>query len=121
MTAFAVFAFLPWCQLTGAHARVDIFTGFLPAGVNRFINVVTEILMTLIIALIAWRLWHGMMDKIQYNETTFILQFPVWWGFAAAMIAAVAGVLVSFYVTFIRIQEFWMDTGEFASSGEKPS
>ena len=84
MTAFAVFSFLPWCQLRGAHATVDVFTSFFPDGVNRFINLVTEILMTFVIVLIAWRLWYGMMDKMRYSETTFILQFPVWWGFAAA-------------------------------------
>src|SRR5690606_15299705 len=42
MTAFAVFSFLPWCQLRGAHATVDVFTSFFPAGVNRVIDLITE-------------------------------------------------------------------------------
>lgn len=105
MTAFAVFSFLPWCQLRGAHATVDVFTSFFPAGVNRVIDLITEILMTFAITLIGWRLWYGMTDKMRYNETTFILQFPVWWGFAAAMVAVGVAILVSFYMTFIRIQE----------------
>ena len=33
--AFAVFAFLPWCQLMRGHATVDVFTSFLPAAANR--------------------------------------------------------------------------------------
>lgn len=118
MTAFAVFSFLPWCQLRGAHATVDVFTSFFPDGVNRFINLVTEILMTFVIVLIAWRLWYGMMDKMRYNETTFILQFPVWWGFAAAMVAVAVGVVVSFYMTFVRFNEFVRGEGEIASSQE---
>ena len=105
MTAFAVFSFLPWCQLRGAHATVDVFTSFFPAGVNRVIDLITEILMTFAITLIGWRLWYGMTDKMRYNETTFILQFPVWWGFAAAMVAVGVAILVSFYMTFIRFQE----------------
>lgn len=113
MTAFAVFSFLPWCQLRRAHATVDVFTSFFPDSVNRIIDLVTEILMTLVISLIAWRLWYGMMDKIRYNETTFILQFPVWWGFAAAMVAVAVAVLVSFYMTFIRIQETVTGRSEF--------
>jgi TRAP-type C4-dicarboxylate transport system permease small subunit len=90
---FAIFAFLPWCQLRRGHATVDLFTSLFPARVNRVIDLVTELLMTAVIVLIAWRLWYGMQDKIRYNETTFILQFPVWWGYAAAMAAACQGVV----------------------------
>lgn len=109
-TGFAVFAFLPWCQLMRGHATVDLFTSFFPDWVNRVIDLVTELLMTAVIVLIAWRLWFGMLDKIRYNETTFILQFPVWWGYAAAMAAAAVGVLVSFYMLFVRVRE--VATGE---------
>lgn len=105
MTAFAVFAFLPWCQLQRAHATVDVFTSFFSDRVNRWIDVVSECLMTLVIILIAWRLWYGMMDKIRYSETTFILQFPVWWGFAAAMAAVAIAVIVSLYMLAIRVHE----------------
>ncbi len=105
MTAFAVFAFLPWCQLRRAHAIVDVFTSFFPQRVNRWIDVISELLMTLAISLIAWRLWYGMMDKMRYSETTFILQFPVWWGFAAAMVAVVIAVIVSIYMLSIRVHE----------------
>lgn len=104
-TAFAIFAFLPWCQLTRGHASVDVFTNFLSDRANRAIDLINELLMTIIIVLIAWRLWYGMLDKMAYNETTFILQFPVWWGFAAAMVAAVVGVIVSVYMLAVRVGE----------------
>ncbi len=103
--AFAVFAFLPWCQMNRGHATVDVFTSYLSPRANRIIDLVSEALMTFVIVLVAWRLWYGMQDKIRYNETTFILQFPVWWGFAVAMLAAAVGVLVSFFVLYIRIRE----------------
>jgi TRAP-type C4-dicarboxylate transport system permease small subunit len=102
---FAVFAFLPWCQLNRGHATVDLFTSFLPDAVNRVIDLVAEILMTIVIGLIAWRLWFGMMDKIRYNETTFILQYPVWWAFAACMFAASIAVIVSIYMVGVRVRE----------------
>jgi TRAP-type C4-dicarboxylate transport system permease small subunit len=104
-TGFAVFAFLPWCQLIRGHATVDVFTSFFPATVNRVIDLVSEFLMTAVIVLIAWRLWHGLQDKIRYNETTFILQFPVWWGYAAAMAAVAVAVIVSFYMLYVRTRE----------------
>lgn len=104
-TAIAVFSFLPWCQLNRGHATVDAFTGFLPDRANRVIDLVTGLLMLLVMLLLAWRLWHGMMDKIRYQETTFILQFPVWWGYAAAMVALVVGVVVSAFVVCLRFRE----------------
>lgn len=110
LTAFAVFAFLPWCQLRRGHATVDAFTRWLPVRLNRAIDLVAELMMTLAVVLIAWRLWHGMWDKISYGETTFILQFPLWWGFAASMIAAASGVVVSVFILFQRL-------GELAASG----
>jgi TRAP-type C4-dicarboxylate transport system permease small subunit len=108
-TGFAVFSFLPWCQLNRGHATVDIFTSFLSEGANRIINLLSEILMTLAIALIAWRLWYGMMDKLRYGETTFILQYPIWWAYAACMAAAGVAVVVSLYMVVVRFQE--MRTG----------
>jgi TRAP-type C4-dicarboxylate transport system permease small subunit len=106
---FAVFAFLPWCQLNRGHATVDIFTSVLPAQVNRHIDVVAEVLMTIAITFIAWRLWFGLQDKIRYGETTFILQFPVWWSFAACMVAAAIAVVVSFYMVGVRLAELRSD------------
>lgn len=102
---FAVFAFLPWCQLNRGHASVDVFTSFLPDQVNRVIDLIAEIVMTVVITVIAWRLWHGMWDKINYNETTFILQFPVWWAFAVCFVAAAVAVVVSFYMVAVRVRE----------------
>lgn len=104
-TAFAVFAFLPWCQLNRGHATVDLFTNFLPASANRVIDLVSEILMALVFVLITWRLWVGMFDKVANGEITFILQYPVWWGFAVCAAATVVGVLVALYMVAVRIGE----------------
>lgn len=102
---FAIFSFLPWCQFVRGHATVDIFTNFLSARANRIIDLISELLLTIVITIIAWRLWYGMLDKVRYNETTFILQFPVWWAYAACMVAAAIGVVVSFYLLYVRVRE----------------
>ena len=104
-TAFAVFAFLPWCQLNRGHATVDLFTNYLSAGANRVIDLVSEILMALVTILIAWRLWVGMFDKMGNGEISFILQMPLWWGFAVCAAATIVGVLVSLYMVTIRAGE----------------
>ena len=104
-TGFAVFAFLPWCQLNRGHASVDLFTSYLSAGANRVIDLLSEIILGLVTILIAWRLWVGMFEKIGYGETTFILQFPVWWGMALCAAATVIGVIVAVYMIIVRVME----------------
>ncbi|EKF41242.1 hypothetical protein NA8A_17153 [Nitratireductor indicus C115] len=102
---FAVFAFLPWCQLNRGHATVDILTVFFSRRVNHIIDLVTELLMTLAIGLIAWQLYYGMRDKLAYGETSFILQFPQWWPYAACFMASVIAAIVSVYMVAVRFNE----------------
>ncbi|MEO1494851.1 MAG: TRAP transporter small permease [Pseudomonadota bacterium] len=114
--AFAIFCFLPWCQLTGGHATVDLFTSALPARVNRFLIFFWEVVLSLAIILIAWRLGVGMSDKMRYGETTFLLQLPVWYGFAASFAASIAASLIAVYVAAMRGAEFWTGRDLLADS-----
>ncbi len=104
--AFAVFAFIPLCQITAGHASVDIVTNKLPAGVNRFLRMITEFVFAAVLILIAWKLFDGMSSKMRYGETTFLLQFPIWWAYAASFIGAVVAAIVGVYMAMVRIYEF---------------
>jgi TRAP-type C4-dicarboxylate transport system permease small subunit len=104
--AFSIFAFLPLCQITAGHASVDIFTAKLPRQVNRFIQLVVEIAFGAVLVLIAWRLFAGMEAKRSYNETSFLLQFPIWWAYGISFIAAVMAAIVGVYMAFVRLIEF---------------
>jgi TRAP-type C4-dicarboxylate transport system permease small subunit len=117
--AFAIFAFLPLCQLHGGHATVDVFTSFLPAGLNRALIAFWEVVLSAVIVLITWRLFDGMMGKVGNGETTFILQFPIWWAYAASFAAAVVSSIVALYCAGARLAEVltgrvWMPRGEGA-------
>lgn len=94
---FAVFAFLPWAQLMRGHAVVAIFTDQFSARINAVIVFVTDILMFGLAAFLLWRHWLGMIDKLQYMETTFILRLPIWWSYAASMLGAIVFVIVAAY------------------------
>ncbi|MGR3502272.1 TRAP transporter small permease [Pseudaestuariivita sp.] len=103
--AFAIFAFLPLCQITGGHATVDVFTSRLPAPVLRWLKAVIEVVFAAVLIVIAWRLSDGMMSKRQYGETTFLLQFPIWWAYAASLAGASAAALVGTYMAAVRLAE----------------
>lgn len=87
-SAFAIFSFLPWCQLKRGHVTVDLFVKMLGERALVIAELVGDILIFSAAAVIAWRLWLGMMDKMRYGETTYILGLPLWWGYAAAQLGA---------------------------------
>ena len=103
--AFAIFAFLPICQLTGAHATVDVFTNRLPPRMLTALKAVIEIGFAVILILITWRLFEGMESKLRSGQTTFLIQFPVWWPYAGGLIGAGAASLIAVYVAAFRCAE----------------
>jgi len=103
--AFAIFAFLPLAQITGAHATVDIFTSFLSDQANRVLTTITDIVFAVVLVIIAVQLWEGTLSKYDRGQTTFLLQFPVWWAYAASLVGAVTAAIVSVYLALARIAE----------------
>ncbi|BBI65201.1 hypothetical protein HSBAA_65070 [Vreelandella sulfidaeris] len=83
-TAIAVFLFLPYCHLRGGHVTVDLLVMHAPAMVQRLLAVVAETLFLVVAGLITWRLYHGLLDKHRYMETSMLLDIPLWWGMSAA-------------------------------------
>lgn len=103
--AFAIFAFLPICQLYAAHATVDVFTNMLPKKANKLLITFWEIVLSAVMILIALRLFEGLMSKLGNGETTFLLQYPVWWSFAASFAAAAVAAVVALYCAAARVIE----------------
>lgn len=101
--AFAVFAFLPWCQIRQGHATVDVFTAMMSERANRVLVTAWDVLFALVLALLAWRLYEGMIGKVRNGETTFLLQFPIWWAYAASFFASVVAAVVGTYVAAVRV------------------
>jgi TRAP-type C4-dicarboxylate transport system permease small subunit len=95
--AFAVFAFLPWCHLNRGHATVELLTRYFGRTANAWLDLAADLLMLLVAALITWRLALGTLDKRSYHETTFILQAPVWWAYAACLVGAAVFTVVALY------------------------
>ncbi|MBV2358536.1 TRAP transporter small permease [Thalassococcus sp. CAU 1522] len=107
--AFAIFAFLPLCQISGAHASVDIFTARLGRRANRVLLWISEMLFAGVLVLIAVQLGAGMMGKLRTGQTTFLLEFPVWWAYALSLSGAVSAAAVAVYMAAMRSVE--MATG----------
>ncbi|NNE53070.1 MAG: TRAP transporter small permease [Sulfitobacter sp.] len=107
--AFAIFSFLPICQLYGSHATVDIFTSFLSRRSNRWIAAFWEIVLAAVILLIINQLYGGMERYIRNGQTTLFLQFPVWWAYAASFAAGVVACITAVYCALMRLIEAVQD------------
>ncbi|NIM43948.1 MAG: TRAP transporter small permease subunit [Hydrogenophaga sp.] len=92
-TAIAVFFFLPWTYLKGGHATVDLLYMHLPKWAQKGIVLVSDVVMLIVWLVLTWKLYEGMVEKKEYFETTFILQMPIWWAYAACLVGAVIGCL----------------------------
>ncbi|MEM6480393.1 MAG: TRAP transporter small permease subunit [Pseudomonadota bacterium] len=103
--AFAIFAFLPLCQLSGVHAKVSLVTDRLSCPVRRWLIAGIDTIFAATLILIAWRLSEGLVEKREFSETSFMLQFPIWWAYAASLVAAITAVIAGLYIATVRIAE----------------
>ncbi|WP_050526655.1 TRAP transporter small permease [Pseudorhodobacter aquimaris] len=106
--AFAIFAFLPLCHITGGHAAVDVFTRRLPPRADRILRAITEVVFAAVLLLIAVQLAAGTQSKWRTGQTTFLLQFPLWWAYGASLLAASVAALVATYMAVMRVIELWL-------------
>ncbi len=115
-TAFVVSAFLPWAQLKRAHASVAVFTDFLGRRANAVIDFAGDALLFVVAVLIAWRHFYGLLDKLAYGETTFLLRFPLWWAYAASLVGLLAWVVVGLWCSLDSAHKLFSDgtTGEIS-------
>ena len=102
--AFVIFTFIPLCQLENGHASVDVFISRFPT-LNKRIQVFIDIIFAATLVLIAYKLFSGMQSKQNSGQTTLLLQFPVWWAYAASLFGAVAAALVGVYIAIVRLFE----------------
>lgn len=103
--AFAIFAFLPLCHLTAGHATVDVFTARMSARTNRILQMIAALLFAGVMVLIAVQLFAGMQSKMRSGQTTFLIEFPIWWAYAASMLGAGLAAAVAVYLGVMRTLE----------------
>ena len=103
--AVAAFAFLPYCQLTGANVTADIFTQNVgPRTVARlaFLSALIAFAFSL---LLTWRMTLGLVDIRRYGETTTITGFPIW----IAYVPIVASLAMLAIASFISMRDALAD------------
>lgn len=116
--AFCIFAFLPFCQITGGHAAVDIVANALPMPANRTLVFLGELLFAITLVVIAVQLEAGFERKLRSGQTTQLLQMPIWWAYGASLIGAVMAAVASCYMAGLRLIELALGRSVLPATSE---
>jgi TRAP-type C4-dicarboxylate transport system permease small subunit len=111
--AVAIFSFLPYCQIVRGNVIVDLFTAKASRRTRALLDVIGNLLFTAIAALLTWRVAIGGLEIRSYNETTMVLQVPVWWGYVPAVAFLAFLTVVCAYTVWRSALEY---RGEFAGA-----
>lgn len=80
-TAVAVLLFFPYCHLRRGNVIVDLFLAWTPKSVQAACDLVSDLLLGAIAGGLAFRMFLGGADMLEYGETTVTLGIPIWWAF----------------------------------------
>lgn len=101
----AVFAFFPYCHLTGGNVAVDLFIARLGRRTRAALKLVQDLVFAAVAGLITWRLAVGGLDLHDTGETSMILQIPAWWGFPPAFLSGCLLVASCLYTACEALRE----------------
>lgn len=105
-TAVAGSLFLPYCQLSRGHIIVDFFTLKIREHTKRALDQLGALLMALTYFVVGWRTLVGCLDIYGSGETSMLLGFPIWIGYAATVPGVlVAGVIALVQAVGLRMME----------------
>lgn len=85
--AIAAFAFLPYCQVTGANVTADIFTSSAAPRWIAFLTLLGAVVALVFSVILIWRMYFGMLDQKTYDYMTAILQVPQWIAFLPILVS----------------------------------
>ena len=98
---------LPWCQLQGGNLTVDFFTVRLQRRKQRGLDAIGSLLFAAVMALLTWRTGAGAIAALASHESTMILGFPLWIGYAAM----VPGLLLTAFAALHTSRVAWREAG----------
>jgi TRAP-type C4-dicarboxylate transport system permease small subunit len=76
--AVVVASFLPYAQYRRANIIVDFFTTRASATTQRYMDSLGTLLYTLVLALICWRVAAGGLDIRETQESSMLMNLPLW-------------------------------------------
>ena len=105
-TGLAVFAFLPWCQMTRGNVLVDFFMAGAPPRVRILCDLAGNLFYLVIGSILTWRMILGGVDMYDYAEKSMTINFPRWTTFPPSILMLAFLVVVIAYGVRRSFAEF---------------
>ena len=77
MLAILIFCALPLISWDEKHIKVNLFDHWIPAPILRALNMLWAIIMTIVMAVITWRMWVQANLMWQGQHVTGFLEWPI--------------------------------------------
>lgn len=105
LVAVAVFMFLPYCQLTGANVTADIFTARASRRTIAVFSLISAAIALAFSVLLGVQMSRGLLDYLEFIETTTILRIPIWYAYAPALASLAMLVLAALVCSHHAIRD----------------
>lgn len=77
----AIFAMFPYCRKVRGNIRITLFVEMLPAAVQHLLEVANDVVFTVVLAVICWRMALGGIEAYHDNAQSMMIELPIWWGY----------------------------------------
>ena len=77
MMAMLIFAGLPLVSRANQHVTVNLIIGLLSPKIRHFQRLITQIIMTLVFGVMAWRMWIKAAEMLVQGDETAYLLIPI--------------------------------------------
>lgn len=118
--ALAISLCIGWCQLHGGNIIVDFFTQGMRPAINRWLDGVGCVFLTLMYGVLSVRTVYGALAVHSAHETTPTLDLPMWWTYACLAPGLAIGALVAIFQAWMHFTQQDMSTltGDAANQAE---
>lgn len=99
-TAVAGTLFLPYCQATGGNIVVDLFTLRASERTRDWLDRFGSLLMAVMFLAVGWRAAAGSIDLYRTGESSMLMRFPVWLGYAGILPGVFAAGIIALAQSF---------------------
>lgn len=103
LLAFVVFFALPLVTLGNEHVTVSLFDGWFSGRAKKVRNLLINLMMVLVQAVVSWRLWLQATDMLDYGDVSLFLRIPYGWvAYAMAVLVGLSAVF-SLYLLAVNL------------------